>query len=84
MPMAACGLVNEWASLATAGSGPLLREKLDGLGKRRGQIETSLASLEITTAEIEREAVDQDLVMKALADFSRVFAEIQPTSRRNY
>ena len=78
----ASGLINEWTSLATADSGPLLREKLDELGKRRGQIETSLASLELTTAEIEREAVDQDLVMKALADFSRVFAEIQPHKQK--
>ena len=51
-------------------------------GKRREQIEASPASLEIATAEIERERIDQDLVMKALADFSKIFAEIQPHKQK--
>jgi Recombinase zinc beta ribbon domain len=80
---AAGGLIDEWASLATPDSSASLKEKLDELGKRRGQIEASLASLELTTADIEREAIDQDIVMKALADFSKVFAEIQPYKQKD-
>ena len=66
----ATGLIHSWTKTGKCGC------------KRRGQIEASLASLELTTAEIETEAVDQDLVMKALADFSKVFAEIQPYKQK--
>lgn len=74
----AVGLINEWTSLATDENTPFLKEKLDDLGKRRGQLGDSLAALEIAVAEVERDTVDREIVAQALADFSEVFRELKP------
>jgi hypothetical protein len=58
------------------------RERLDDLGKRRSQIEESLAALEIAISDVGRNAVDQSLVTQALGDFSEVFAEIKPYQQK--
>jgi ElaB/YqjD/DUF883 family membrane-anchored ribosome-binding protein len=64
------GLITQWSALAGEDGTQFLKEKLDDLGKRRGQIEESLASL------------DQELVVRALADFSDVFAELKPYQQK--
>jgi hypothetical protein len=76
------GLINEWATLANGDGTSFLRERLDDLGKRRGQIEESLADLEIAIGEVERDMVDQTLVARALADFTGVFAELKPYQQK--
>jgi site-specific DNA recombinase len=80
---AASGLINEWASLATPDSTATLKEKLDDLGKRRGQIEASLEALDLAMGDVERERIDQDIVMQALADFTEVFAELPPYRQKD-
>jgi site-specific DNA recombinase len=72
------GLINEWTALSSGDGTRFLKEKLDDLGRRRGQIEESLASLEVAMGEVERDAVDQGQVIEALSDFSEVFGEIKP------
>jgi site-specific DNA recombinase len=76
------GLINEWATLANGDGTAFLKENLDDLGKRRNQIEESLASLEIAIGEVERDMVDQGLVTQALADFTGVFAELKPYQQK--
>jgi hypothetical protein len=76
------GLINEWTALANGDGAQFLKEKLDDLGKRRGQIEESLASLEIAMGEVQRDTVNQETVAQALADFSEVFAEIKPYQQK--
>jgi hypothetical protein len=73
---------HEWTALANRDSTSFLKEKLDNLGKRRGQIQESLTALEIEIGEVERDRVDQDLVTKALADFSAVFSELKPYQQK--
>jgi hypothetical protein len=77
------GLINQWATLASEDGARFLKEKLDDLGKRRGQIEESLASLEIGMGEVERDTIDQGLVTQALANFSDVFAELKPYQQKD-
>ncbi|MFH1312652.1 MAG: hypothetical protein ABIJ00_05440 [Candidatus Eisenbacteria bacterium] len=69
-------------TLASEDGTSFLKEKLDDLGKRRGQIEESLTALEIEIGEVERDRVDQGLVMQALTDFSEVFAELKPYQQK--
>jgi hypothetical protein len=75
-------LINEWATLANGDGTSFLKERLDDLGKRRGQIEESLAALEIAIGEVERDMVDQGLVAQALADFTGVFVELKPYQQK--
>jgi len=75
-------LINGWTALASGDGTQFVKEKLDDLGKRRGQIEESLAALEITIGEVERDTIDQELIIQALADFSEVFAEIKPYQQK--
>ena len=77
------GLINGWSTLASEDGTQFLKEKLDDLGKRRGQIEESLASLEIGMGEVERDTIDQELVVQALVDFSDVFAELKPYQQKD-
>jgi site-specific DNA recombinase len=77
------GLISEWAALAGGDGAQFLKEKLDDLGKRRGQIEESLASLDIAIAEVMRDTVDEETVGRALADFSGVFAELKPYEQKD-
>jgi len=77
------GIINEWATLASDDGAPFLKEKLDALGKRRGQIEESLASLEIAMGDVERDTIDQELVVQALANFSDIFAELKPYQQKD-
>jgi ElaB/YqjD/DUF883 family membrane-anchored ribosome-binding protein len=76
------GLINEWTSLATDDGATFLKERLEDLGKRRGQIEESLADLEIAISEVERDMVDRGLFTRALTDFTGVFAEIKPYQQK--
>lgn len=69
--------MNKWASLASEDSSLFLKDKLDQLGKRRKEIETGIQALEEMIEEIEREAVNQELVMLALNKFTDVFDHIQ-------
>jgi site-specific DNA recombinase len=75
-------LINEWATLANGDGTSFLKERLDDLGKRRSQIEESLAALEIAIGQVERDMVDQGLVAQALADFTGVFAELKPYQQK--
>jgi hypothetical protein len=75
-------LITQWSALAGEDGTQFLKEKLDDLGKRRGQIEESLASLEIALGDVERDTLDQELVVRALADFSDVFAELKPYQQK--
>jgi hypothetical protein len=75
-------LISEWASLTSGDGTMFLKEKLADLGKRRGQIEESLVALEIPISQVERDTVDTSLVVRALTDFSEVFAEIKPYQQK--
>jgi site-specific DNA recombinase len=75
-------LINEWATLANGDGTSFLKERLDDLGKRRGQIEEGLTALEIAIGDVERDMVDQGLVAQALADFTGVFAELKPYQQK--
>ena len=77
------GLINQWATLASEDGARFLKEKLDALGKRRGQIEESLASIEVAMSRVEGDTVDQELVAQALADFSNVFAGLKPYQQKD-
>ena len=72
------GLMEQWETLATDDGAVFLKERLDELGKRRGQIEAGLDEVLLATEDIEKEAVDQSLVTEALANFSEVFQHIPP------
>ena len=50
--------------------------------RRIEEIEESLAALEIAIGEVERDRGDQDLVAKALADFSDVFSDLKPYQQK--
>ncbi|UCF77704.1 MAG: hypothetical protein JSW03_06205, partial [Candidatus Eiseniibacteriota bacterium] len=67
---------------ASGDSQIFLREKLDSLGKRRKQIEEGTRALEQMIGEIERESVNQELVMLALSKFTKVFANIRPHEQK--
>jgi site-specific DNA recombinase len=75
-------LISEWTSLAGDDGTSFLKDNLDDLGKRRAQIEESLAAIEIAIGEIDRDMVDAGLVTQALADFSGVFAELKPYEQK--
>ncbi len=69
-------------TLATDDGAVFLKERLDELGKRRGQLEAGLDEVLLATEDIEKEAVDQSLVTEALANFSEVFEHIPPYQQR--
>lgn len=52
-------------------------------GKKGGQIEESLASLEIAMGNVERDTIDQELVAQALVNFIDVFAELKPYQQKD-
>ena len=72
------GLIGEWTALSSGEGTRFLKEKLDDLGRRRRQIEESLASLETAMGEVETDAVNQKQVVEALGDFTEVFGEMKP------
>ena len=76
------GIINKWASMTSDDSAFFLKEKLDQLGKRRKEIETGLQALEEMIEEIERDSVNQELVMLALNKFTDVFNYIQPHQQK--
>jgi site-specific DNA recombinase len=76
------GILSKWASLASDESSLFLKEKLDQLGKRRKEIETGIQALDQMIDEIERESVNQELVMLALNQFTDAFDHIQPHEQR--
>ena len=57
-------------------------EKLDDLGKRRKDIETGLESLSRMIDDIEREAVNQEIVMLSLGKFTETFENIKPHKQK--
>lgn len=76
------GILSKWVSLASDESSLFLKEKLDQLGKRRKEIETGIQALDQMIDEIERESVNQELVMLALNQFTDAFDHIQPHEQR--
>jgi site-specific DNA recombinase len=77
------GIMEQWESLASDDGAVFLKEKLDQLGKRRNQIESALEKIELAVAEIQQDAVDHKLVMKALEDFTDVFNCIPPYQQKD-
>ena len=75
-------MMDQWESLAGEGGAVFLKERLDQLGKRRTDIETALEELAIAIDEVEREAVDQETVLKALSSFGDVFDCIPPFQQK--
>jgi hypothetical protein len=71
-------LINEWPALASEDGTAFLKDKLDNLGKKRNRLEDGLEALDLSIAEVDRHSVDCGLVVKALADFSDVVAELPP------
>jgi site-specific DNA recombinase len=76
------GILNKWASLASDDNSLFLRDKLDGLGRRRTEIEAGIQALEQMIEEIQRESVSQELVMLALNKFTDVFDHIPPYQQK--
>lgn len=72
------GIMGKWASLAGDDGGVFFKEKLDKLGKRRKEIENGIQSLVDMIEEIEKDAVNQEMVMLALNKFSETFDNLQP------
>ena len=71
-------IMNRWISLASEEGSLFLKEKLDQLGKRRREIESGIEALEQMIEDIERESVDQELVVLALNRFTDVFDHNKP------
>lgn len=71
-------VMNKWASMAGEDSSFFLKDRLDRLAKRRKEVETGIQSLEEMIEEIERESVNQELVMLALNKFTDIFDHIEP------
>jgi len=69
-------ILNKWAALASDENSLILREKLDDLGKRRKEIETGILTLEEMIGEIQRESINQELIMLALNKFTDVFGHL--------
>ena len=63
-------------------SARLRKDKLNGLGKRRKEIENGLSALETMIEEIERESVSQELVESMLGRFGEIFESIQPYQQK--
>jgi site-specific DNA recombinase len=76
------GIMNGWKALASGDSEVFLKEKLDSLGKRRKEIEEGIQALEVMIEEIERESVSEELVIRALSKFTKVFANIRPHEQK--
>lgn len=76
------GILEKWTSMATDDTALFIKDKLDGLGKRRKEIENGLAALETMIAEIERESVSQELVELMLGRFGEIFESIQPYQQK--
>jgi hypothetical protein len=75
-------MMDQWDSLAGEDGAVFLKERLDELGKRRTDIERALEELEIAIDDVEREAVDQEAVLEALASFGDVFDCIPPFQQK--
>ncbi len=75
-------MMDQWESLAGEDGAVFLKERLDQLGKRRTEIESALDELSLAIDDVKREAVDQDLVLKALASFGEVFEYIPPYQQK--
>lgn len=59
-----------------------VKERLEELGTRRQQLETSVDEVALLCGDVEREAVDAKLVTEALANFTEVFEHIPPYKRK--
>ena len=76
------GLMEQWEELATDEGTVFLKDRLEQLGKRRSEIETGLEELALATEDVEREAVDQETVMRALAEFGNVWESLAPYQQK--
>jgi len=74
--------INKWSSIITNDSSSIVIEKLDSLGKRKKQIENGIQSLENMISDIERDAINKELVMLALNKFTEVFYHLQPYKQK--
>ena len=59
-----------------------VRGRLDDLGRRRKSLEKSLAEMDMQIAGIEREAVSEAVVRKALSELAERFEELPPYQQR--
>ena len=78
----ASGIIDKLAPMANGDNGLFLKEKLDDLGKRRKQIEHGIEMVQLTIDQIEREAVDKEIVLEALKKFGEVFDNIEPYQQK--
>jgi len=77
------GIIKRWTSITNDNNNFFLKEKLDQLEKRRKEIESGIQDLEQMIMEIERESLNQDLVMLALNKFSELFDNLKPYQQKD-
>ncbi len=76
------GILEQWTSLATDDNSLFIKDKLDGLGKRRKDIENGISTLEIMIGEIERESVNQEMMQLMLTKFREIFDSMRPYQQK--
>jgi site-specific DNA recombinase len=79
---AAEALVGQLEILADNNGASFVHDRLEQLAKRRVEIDSSLEELDQSILDVEREAVDQNQVVKALSSFGEVFDVIPPYQQK--
>lgn len=72
--------INKWSSIITKDSSSIVIENLILWEKK--QIENGIQSLENMISDIERDAINKELVMLALNKFTGVFNHLQPYKQK--
>lgn len=75
-------LMNRWAAVASDSNTGFLKEKLDTLSARRKEIETGVTELQLALEDLERNSIKDELVGKALRNFSGIFGTLKPYQQK--
>ncbi len=75
-------VINDFGDITTDNSKESVRNELDELGKRQKEIQKGIISLQLTIEEIERDAVDKNLVKLALEKMRDTFNALQPYQQK--
>jgi site-specific DNA recombinase len=75
-------ILAEWADAEAGPGADLVRDKIDELGLRKAELEEGIVQVDEAIAEIEKDAVSQELVREALANISDVFHSLKPIQQK--